>query len=869
MPSPPRGGDWEGGETTHFAIHTPLWLRAVCLLVLPAGFRPRPPRLTGTKMPRGPASSLGMPWTENMEGFMVYPLRIAVVLWVGLAASLASAQVSDSSFRDAEAALTPAERAGREIWFNATAGNARFFTYVFQQRVGVAIDWFRILNAAGREDRFKLWGLMNDPSCCKPGDPHCPARSAEETFGMDWCPGDDTLLPFVGKTGWRDPACDFRDVPVAAGDPHGPSDQRESPCALAFGASTGALGIRKFPNPRFDKAAWNKLTGGQPASWQAYNQKLSGDPTHSDYRVSRLMDGSIEPPFLIGMACGACHIAFDPLHPPKDPAHPSWGNLSGTVGNQYALFSQILGSGMSPDSLEWQVFGYARPGAVDTSAIPTDQVNNPGTMNAIINLSQRPTFTEEVNKWRKVNACPATANAPSCWCEPGKSGKCWEKGTRAEPVNHILKGGEDSIGPLEAVQRVYFNIGSCSEQAWMNHLTDLRQVDPAMRGFGQTPFDIGQARRDCAAFRAVEDRLGEVFAFLASARPSDLYQARGLKDRKALSAQLDKEFGKGAVARGQVVFAQMCARCHSSQEGPFEGRDFLEEAAPGLRKDWLGNDQLVLASEIGTNRARALHSNHVKGHVWEEYGSETLRAKPADPTLVEPADGGRGYYRNISLLSVWAHAPFMHNNAIGPELCGDPADLASSLYRSPYVDTEGRPLSNPPPCWKFDPSVEGRLALYKASMAELLNPAKRIPKVTMLDRDLILPIGPKIWDDEKETMPVGVTVKFQKGTPTARIGNFRHKELIGDLVWSRTRPGPLKAKYAQRYGPQKGDAAVARIQEAATRLFKDPKAALAIASDLGDLYSNNMDMIENAGHRFGEDLPDADKAALTAFLATL
>jgi hypothetical protein len=129
-------------------------------------------------------------------------------------------QISVGSFRDAEAALTPAERAGREIWFNATAGNARFFTYVFPQRIGVAIDWFRILGANGREDRFKLWGLMNDPDCCKPGDPHCPARSADETFGLDWCPGDDRLLPFVGKAGFRDPACDFKDAPLAVGEVH-------------------------------------------------------------------------------------------------------------------------------------------------------------------------------------------------------------------------------------------------------------------------------------------------------------------------------------------------------------------------------------------------------------------------------------------------------------------------------------------------------------------------------------------------------------------------------------------------------------------------------------------------------------------------
>ena len=69
-------------------------------------------------------------------------------------------------------------------------------------------------------------------------------------------------------------------------------------------------------------------------------------------------------------------------------------------------------------------------------------------------------------------------------------------------------------------------------------------------------------------------------------------------------------------------------------------------------------------SEVGTFRCRALHSNHMTGHIWDQFGSETLRAQPPDPNLVEPHDGGRGYYRNISLLNVWAHAPFMHNNVV-------------------------------------------------------------------------------------------------------------------------------------------------------------------------------------------------------------
>ena len=178
------------------------------------------------------------------------------------------------------------------------------------------------------------------------------------------------------------------------------------------------------------------------------------------------------------------------------------------------------------------MFAHARPGTSDTSAIPTDQVNNPGTINALINLAPAPDVRrrERSTKWRKVDACAADAGrGTTCWCEPGRAGKCWQRSpAKREAVHHILKGGEDSIGALDAIQRVYFNIGSCSEQCWVNHLTDLRQLDPQARNFGQTPFDIGQCRRDCPNFRAIEDRLPDIVAFLSSteADATDLAEAR-------------------------------------------------------------------------------------------------------------------------------------------------------------------------------------------------------------------------------------------------------------------------------------------------------------------------------------------------------
>ena len=79
-------------------------------------------------------------------------------------------------FAAGEAGLTPSERAGREIWFFATAGNDRFHTYVFPQRLGAAIDWYGILNADNRDRRFRTWGLINDPDCCVPGSAGLPCH---------------------------------------------------------------------------------------------------------------------------------------------------------------------------------------------------------------------------------------------------------------------------------------------------------------------------------------------------------------------------------------------------------------------------------------------------------------------------------------------------------------------------------------------------------------------------------------------------------------------------------------------------------------------------------------------------------------------
>ncbi len=363
-------------------------------------------------------------------------------------------------------------------------------------------------------------------------------------------------------------------------------------------------------------------------------------------------------------------------------------------------------------------------------------------------------------------------------------------------------------------------------------------------------------------------------AFFLTARPTDLWQARKLASPRDLEIALDGEFFDGAVEAGRRVFAANCARCHSSQASPYDNVDFraTDRKDPTLRIDWLGNELPSLASEIGTYTARAMHSNHIQSRVWEQYASLTLHERLPDPNLPEiMKGGGRGYYRNISLLSAWAHAPFMHNNAIGPEICGKPKDAAVDFYSSPYVDAKGVPLADPPPCWPFDTSAEGRYKLYKASMEDLLYPDRRLPKMPTLDRDILIDVAPKIKIGDLET---GLILRVPKGYAAIALNSLRVKDLMQDLVLAERAPEKFNEKYARLLT----DGQRKELRTALTSWYKlllgDPgPKILDLVGDQNAFvqryYSNALEPIENAGHRFGEDLSDRDKQALIAFIATL
>ena len=212
-------------------------------------------------------------------------------------------------------------------------------------------------------------------------------------------------------------------------------------------------------------------------------------------------------------------------------------------------------------------------------------------------------------------------------------------------------------------------------------------------------------------------------------------------------------------------------------------------------------------------------------------------------------------------------------------MCGGGTE-SYDFYRNSYVDASkpGNPLLSPdksPACWKYDPSVDGRFKLYVASMNDLLNPSQRIPKATKLDQDIVLDVGPRVWDGTEEKL-VGFSVRIPAGSTAGKVGNFQHKAFIADLIAVKLRPQQLEKIYTTQFGAANAKQLVLAMQDTANAIIHDPgklvdaiKSARARLPLLGEVYSSCNAEIENDGHRFGEDLSPSDKKALIAFLATL
>ncbi len=563
---------------------------------------------------------------------------------------------------------------------------------------------------------------------------------------------------------------------------------------------TGIMGLRKFKNPAFDAGAWS------------YQEYLDGG-------------AQLEPPWLIGISCGICHVAYNPIDPPADFNEPGWENILPAFGNQYILESAFFAGEFPEDAFELELLRSQQPGTSDTSRNATDHINGPTVINSIQNTKARLAIAEK----EKMQGTRETH--PFLWEDTDENGM--------RPVPHVLKDGADSVGVPGATLRVYVNIGMCWEY-WLT-LHDFGQGREP-----QQPFDIETARAECKGWQETEAKAPNAEKYLLTQGP--LY----LKDAPGGEAYMSQDME--VLRRGALAFADACARCHSSKPEP-EGLEGDARADWYLSDDFrdgnfLSDDKRHPVTETQTNIARAMGTNAGRGHIWDNFSSETFKNLPSAGKLTglynpvtdkydvdfELPAGGRGYYRTPTLVSIWATAPYLHNNSVGKR---DP-------------DTGHMDVG--------DPSLESRMEQYQIAMEKLLWRDKRDHWVKRTTKPTVL----RVLDGKVE-------IPIPEGYPINLLGHLNTAALPENLdlkaVLRNLRPnihGFVDAAKAAL-----GESEFSAAQQVMNDFLKGDKLE-KLRLTLLEL-SQAPDFIEDRGHYFAEEagLSDDDKRALIEFVKTL
>jgi hypothetical protein len=388
----------------------------------------------------------------------------------------------------------------------------------------------RLRSSYGRHNRWNYLGLVNEPCFKEPTGPD-PNR-----YGL-WLDVRDASCP-------PDPFADEKKYPGVKIDARGTTVGVGS----FYGEPSGIVGLRLFPNPDFDENArkrWN-------------SERYYTDPKYYE-------DRHLVRPYRVGMSCAFCHVGPNPIRPPADPENPRWENLSSNVGAQYFWVDRIFNwrAEANAGSFFYQLFHTSRPGSLDTSIVSTDNINNPRTMNAVYYLGPRMGLAK---KWGKETLgggglknkqfndyLPNTDPLAQFFVWPSTT---W--------TPRVLKDGADSVGALGALNRVYINIGLFSEE-WVLHFR------PIIGGQKISPIEIEVAEKNSSYWRATEMQTPNMARFfLASTEPHHL------KDAPNGSSFLTED--AATLQRGKVVFAERCARCHSSKIPPLPASLDLENA---------------------------------------------------------------------------------------------------------------------------------------------------------------------------------------------------------------------------------------------------------------------------------------------------
>ncbi len=426
----------------------------------------------------------------------------------------------DDYFHDMDGAvkLEPAEIAGRNMWLVWSGGNDRFWDGLSASTFG-AFDLLKVVSSHpslgyNRETRWNYFGLVNEPcfESATAADPN--RRGLWLDVRSKGCAAD----PFEDESKYPGVAIGARGKPLG--------DATTQPVGSFYGYASGIVGLRLFPNPAFDEKA--------AKAWDP--ERYYTDPSYYNRK-------DLVRPYRVGMSCGFCHVGPSPVHPPADPAHPAYANLSSSVGAQYMWVDRMfIFNSNKPEGRRNYMYQLAhtfRPGSMDTSLVSTDGINNPRTMNAVYSFAARLEMAKRIGT-EKLAGGELDNKQFNDFVTSGPLLDYFSKTDSTARTMHVLKDGADSVGLLGALNRVYLNIGVFSEE-WLLHFNAV------VGGKEISPIKIADAQKNSGYWQATEAGTpNTALFFLKAAQPDRLKDApggspvphRGPSDRRARQDRL-------------------------------------------------------------------------------------------------------------------------------------------------------------------------------------------------------------------------------------------------------------------------------------------------------------------------------------------
>jgi hypothetical protein len=259
-----------------------------------------------------------------------------------------------------------------------------------------------------------------------------------------------------------------------------------------------------------------------------------------------------------------------------------------------------------------------------------------------------------------------------------------------------------------------------------------------------------------------------------------------------------------------------------------------------LENNFLSTEERIPVNVVQTNAARALATNATRGHVWDNFSSETYKALPSvgEIQVQHPIDGstykfpvsggGPGYYRVPSLIAIWASAPLLHNNSVGT--------------------------------YSGDPSVEGRMKAFNDAIAKLLWPEKRrgLDSIARTTTESYIEIPAAYLPSELQSATSNGFLRLgpiPAETPVDLLANadldLSNPDRAVDLI---KLIGKVQADLAEiNLGHLNQDESRKVLENLVPDLLKVSKCP---------------DFVLDRGHYYGAGLPDQDKLALIEFLKT-